>query len=378
MNEHSIDDLRNRARRRIPRVIFDFMDGGAGSESGLRHNTAAFDRFRLRPHALVNTEVISTETELLGRRWAAPIGIAPIGLTNLIWPGGDESVARTAAEMGLPYTLSTAGTTSIERIGAVAPGSWFQLYVAKSEEVVNDLIARADSAGFDALVVTVDVPRPSRRLRDLRNGFQLPLRPTPSLVMDIASRPRWALETLRRGVPRFASIERYAPPESSVQSLAAYMSSQSSGRLDWDVVQQIRRQWPRRLILKGIQSATDAVRARDTGADAVVVSNHGGRQIDGAMATIENLGEIRAAVGPDFTVILDSGIRSGEHVAKALACGADFALVGRAAMYGLASGGAAGVRHAMQLLIDELTITMAHLGVTTPRGLSAEHVAIPL
>ena len=376
MNAQSIDDLRDRARRRIPRVIFDFMDGGAGHEGGLRHNTAAFDAIRLRPRALVNTEVVATETGLLGRRWAAPIGIAPIGLTNLIWPGGDESVARTAAEMGLPYTLSTAGTTSIERIGEIAPGSWFQLYVAKSEAVVDDLIVRADNAGFEALVVTVDVPRPSRRLRDLRNGFQLPLRPTPSLVMDIASRPRWALETLRHGVPRFASIERYAPPKSSAQSLAACMSSQSSARLDWGVVKEIRRQWPRRLILKGIQSAEDAVRAREEGADAIVVSNHGGRQVEGAMATIDSLIEVRAAVGPDFTVILDSGIRSGEHVAKALACGADFVLVGRAAMYGLAAGGKAGVRHALQLLIDELAIAMAHLGVTTPSALNEAHVAI--
>ena len=376
MNAHSIDDLRDRARRRIPRVIFDFMDGGAGHEGGLRHNTAAFDAIRLRPRALVNTEVVATETGLFGRRWAAPIGIAPIGLTNLIWPGGDESVARAAAEMGLPYTLSTAGTTSIERIGEIAPGSWFQLYVAKSEAVVDDLIVRADNAGFEALVVTVDVPRPSRRLRDLRNGFQLPLRPTPSLVMDIASRPRWALETLRHGVPRFASIERYAPPKSSAQSLAAYMSSQSSARLDWGVVKEIRRQWPRRLILKGIQSAEDAVRAREEGADAIVVSNHGGRQVEGAMATIDSLIEVRAAVGPDFTVILDSGIRSGEHIAKALACGADFVLVGRAAMYGLAASGKAGVRHALQLLIDELAIAMAHLGVTTPSALNEAHVAI--
>lgn len=261
MNAHSIDDLRDRARRRIPRVIFDFMDGGAGHEGGLRHNTAAFDAIRLRPRALVNTEVVATETGLLGRRWAAPIGIAPIGLTNLIWPGGDERGAHGRRDG--PALHAVHGRYHLDRADReIAPGSWFQLYVAKSEAVVDDLIVRADNAGFEALVVTVDVPRPSRRLRDLRNGFQLPLRPTPSLVMDIASRPRWALETLRHGVPRFASIERYAPPKSSAQSLAAYMSSQSSARLDWGVVKEIRRQWPRRLILKGIQSAEDAVRAR--------------------------------------------------------------------------------------------------------------------
>lgn len=360
----------------MPRVIFDFMDGGAGGEAGLRHNTEALDRIRFRPRALVNTEEVSTETQLLGRSWAAPVGIAPIGLTNLIWPGGDEIVARTAAEMRLPYTLSTAGTTSIERMGEVAPGSWFQLYVAKSEEIVADLITRADAAGFDALVVTVDVPRPSRRLRDLRNGFQLPLRPKPALLADIASRPRWALETLRRGVPRFASIERYAPPKSSVQSLAAYMSSQSSGRLDWDVVREIRAQWPRRLILKGIQSAEDAIRAKADGADAIVVSNHGGRQLEGAMATIDSLIEIRSAVGSEFEVIFDSGVRSGEHVAKALACGADFVLAGRAVMYGLAAGGQAGVRRALGLLTEDLIVAMAHLGVTGPGDLGVEHVYI--
>lgn len=377
MKAHTIGDLRKLAKRRIPRVIFDFMDGGAGHEYGLRHNTEALDRVRLRPHALVNTEEISLETELLGKRWRAPFGIAPIGLTNLIWPGGDEIVATTAAEQGIPYTLSTAGTTSIERIGEVAPGSWFQLYVAKSEEIVDDLVRRADAAGFDALVVTVDVPRPSRRLRDMQNGFQLPLKPSIPLIADIASRPLWGLQTLRHGVPRFATIEQYAPPKSSVQSLAAYMSSQSSGRLNWEVVKQLRQQWPRKLILKGIQSPADAAQAMAVGADAIVISNHGGRQLEGAMATIESLPEVRQAVGEHYPVIFDSGVRSGEHVAKALASGASFVLLGRAAMYGLAAGGKSGLEHAISLLREELTITMAHLGITTIAQLSADHIFIP-
>ncbi|MFT0893061.1 alpha-hydroxy-acid oxidizing protein [Pseudochelatococcus sp. G4_1912] len=378
MKAHTIGDLRNLAKRRIPRVIFDFLDGGAGNEYGLRHNTEALDKVRLRPRALVNTEEISLETDFLGKRWQAPFGIAPIGLTNLIWPGGDEIVAITAAENGIPYTLSTAGTTSIERIGAVAPGSWFQLYVAKSEEIVDDLVRRADVAGFDALVVTVDVPRPSRRLRDLQNGFQLPLKPSLPLMADIASRPLWGIETLRKGVPRFATIEQYAPPKSSVQSLAAYMSSQSSGRLNWEVVEKLRQQWPRKLILKGVQSAEDAARAVALGIDAIVISNHGGRQLEGAMATIESLPEIRRAVGPDYPVIFDSGIRSGEHVAKAIAYGASFVLIGRAAMYGLAAGGKAGVEQVISLMREELTITMAHLGVTAIDQLSSEHIFIPI
>lgn len=377
MKAHTIGDLRNLAKRRIPRVIFDFLDGGAGNEYGLRHNTEALDKVRLRPRALVNTEEISLETDLLGRRWQAPLGIAPIGLTNIIWPGGDEIIATTAAENGIPYTLSTAGTTSIERIGAVAPGSWFQLYVAKSEEIVDDLVRRADVAGFDALVVTVDVPRPSRRLRDLQNGFQLPLKPSLPLIADIASRPLWGIETLRKGVPRFATIEQYAPPKSSVQSLAAYMSSQSSGRLNWEVVEKLRQQWSRKLILKGVQSPEDAARAVAVGADAIVISNHGGRQLEGAMATIESLPEIRRAVGPDYPVIFDSGIRSGEHVAKALAYGASFVLLGRAAMYGLAAGGKTGVEQVISLIREELTITMAHLGVTAIDQLSSEHIFIP-
>ncbi len=377
MKAHTISDLRDKARRRIPRVIFDFLDGGAGHEFGLQHNTRALDTLRLRPHALVNTEEIDLSTTFLGKRWQMPFGIAPVGLTNLIWPGGDEILATTAAEHGIPYTLSTAGTTSVERIGAVAPGSWFQLYVAKSEDIVDDLVRRADAAGFDALVVTVDVPRPSRRLRDLRNGFQLPLKPTLPLIADIASRPRWAIETLRNGVPRFATIAQYAPPRSGVQSLASYMSSQSSGRLDWEVVARLRRQWPRQLILKGIQAPEDAARAADTGADAIIISNHGGRQLEGAMATIESLPGIRQAVGRDYPVVLDSGIRSGEHVAKALAGGANFVLLGRAAMYGLGAGGKAGVAHAIALVRDELVVTMAHLGTTAIDQLSEKHLFTP-
>ena len=375
MKAYSIADLRRAARRRIPRVAFDFLDGGAGHETGLRENTDAFDRLRLVPRALVDVERIDLSVGLFGRRWAAPFGIAPIGLAGFVWPNADVLVARAARDAGLPYTLSTAGGASLEEIKSIALDSaWFQLYVAKSETVVAGLLERAEQTGYDVLLVTVDVPHPSRRLRDLANELKLPLHPTPRLALDMLLHPLWTYELVRRGPPRFGNMEAYATPNAGAQQLAAFMASQSSGRLDWTMLKDIRRRWPRRLIVKGLLSPADAVAARDLGADGVVVSNHGGRQLDGAVASIEALPAVRAAVGPDFPVLLDSGIRTGEHILKALAAGASFVLVGRAVMYGVAAGKEDGARTAISLLIDEARRTAAQLGIRTVSELTPGHL----
>lgn len=371
----SVHELRERAARRIPRVVFDFLDGGAGHETGLKRNKDALDRLALLPRALVDVDAIDTSRTLFGRKWALPFGIAPIGMAGLVWPGAEAALARVAMEANIPYTLSTAGTTSIEKMAEIAPDNlWFQLYVARSPEVADDLVARADSAGYEVMMVTVDVPIPARRLRDMTNRFGLPMRPSIPLALDVASRPRWALATLRNGMPRLETIARYAPKGSGAQSLAAHMSSQSTGRLNWELLKRIRDRWPRKLVAKGILSPEDAVMAKSIGLDAVGISNHGGRQLDGAVSTIEALPAIRAAVGPDYPLIFDGGVRSGEHVAKALCAGADFVLAGRAFMYAVAAAGAAGGKDAVDILKHELIVTMAQLGAPATTDLNRGHI----
>jgi len=374
---YSIDGLRERARRRVPRFAFDFLDGGAGSEAGLSRNRDAFERMRLQPRAMIDVESRSLVSEFFGRRWAAPFGVAPIGMGNLIWPGADEMVAAAARAADIPYVLSTAGTTSLETIAKIAPEhAWFQLYVGKSQSIVDDLIARAERAGFEVLVVTVDVPAPGRRLRDQQNGLSLPLRPSAMWGVQLATHPSWSIAMLRKGLPRFENLEPYAANNASASSLATLMAEQSSGRLDQRLLAQIRRRWKGRLVIKGILSPQDAAIARDIGADAVIVSNHGGRQLSSAPAPLEALPGIRQSVGPHFPLLLDGGIRSGEDVAKALVAGADFALVGRAVMYGVAAM-RDGAAHAISLLKAELNQTCAQLGVTSISALDGQFAFLP-
>jgi len=366
-----VSDLRLRAKRRLPHFVFDYLDGGAGSEAGVRRNEQAFNDLLLTMRALVNVETRDLSTRLFGRTWAAPFGVAPVGLGNLIWPGADEAIARAAVATNLPYTLSTAATTSLERIAEIArQHAWFQLYVAKRDADVVDLINRAEQAGYDVLLVTVDVPLPARRLRDIRNHFTVPFRITPGVALALLTHPSWSLATLRAGVPRFVNVERYADVFDR-RSIAAYLSAEIRGRFDWDDLKRLRDRWPRRFVVKGLMTAEDAVRARDLGCDGIVVSNHGGRQLDSAPATLDVLPDIRAAVGPDFVLILDSGIRSGEHVVKALAAGADFVLIGRAMMYALAAHGTAAAEPLFALMIDEASRCLGQMGYPDVASLKA-------
>lgn len=361
----SFDDAREKARRRMPRFAFDFIDGGAGTETGLGRNRTAFINRILEPRALINVDGdLSTRTHFLGRSWAAPFGVAPVGLAGLAWPGIDRFLAGAAQQAGIPYCASTPSTTCLEDLHDCAPTSgWFQLYVGSSAEIVDDLIERARVAGYDTLIVTADVPRPGKRRRDLRNRFALPLAITPRFVWELASHPKWSLAVLRNGAPRFANLERYAAPGASTTSLASLMAKQSSGRLDWDVLADIRTKWPGKLILKGILSSQDAKKVAGQGVDAIVVSNHGGRQLDSAPATLDALGPIRDAVGRDFPLIVDGGIRSGEDVLKALLAGADFVLLGRAFLYSVAALGKDGATEAFAMLQAELTNAMAQTGL---------------
>jgi (S)-mandelate dehydrogenase len=366
-----VSDLRARAKRRLPHFVFDYLDGGAGSEAGVRRNEQAFTDLLLNPRALVNVEARDLSTRLFGRTWAAPFGVAPVGLGNLIWPGADEAIARAAVATNVPYTLSTAATTSLERIAEIAPQhAWFQLYVAKRDADVADLVNRADRAGYDVLLVTVDVPVPARRLRDIRNRFTVPFRITPGVALSLLTHPSWSTATLRAGVPRFVNVEPYAEVFDR-RSVAAYLSSEIRSRFDWDDLKRLRDRWPRRFVVKGLMTAEDSLRARDLGCDGIVVSNHGGRQLDSAPATLDVLPDIRAAVGGDFTVILDSGVRSGEHVVKALAAGADFVLIGRAMMYAVAAHGAAAAGPLLALIIDEASRCLGQIGYPDVASLKA-------
>lgn len=360
----SVDDLRLAARRRVPRFAFDYVDGGAGAEDGLSRNRAAFRRATFSPRVLVNTDgALDTGRNFLGRRWSLPFGVAPMGLAGMAWPGADIALARAAQAAGVPYVAATPATATLESLRTAAPDSaWFQLYVGKSAEITDDLLARARAAGYDTLVVTADVPRPGKRRRDLRNGFALPLRMGPRMLADLALHPAWALATLRAGAPRFANFQQYAGAGAGARSLAELMAGQSSGRLDWALLARIRAGWPGRLVLKGVLAPDDALRAAEAGVDAVQVSNHGGRQLDGAPAALDAVHAVRKAVGPGYPVAMDSGVRSGEDILKALDAGADFVFLGRPFLYAVAARGDAGAAEVIGLLHAELGQALAQTG----------------
>ncbi len=374
----TIADMRKAAQRRLPRVIFDFVDGASEDELGKSRNTAALDAVHVTPNYLIDIGARSQKTELFGRAWDRPVGIAPTGMSNLLWPDADLCLARAAMAANVPYILSTAATTSIEDIGKATEGRfWFQLYAQSDRETNLDLIRRAREADAEALVLTVDAPWPGKRERDLRNGFVLPLRMTPKMLLDGALHTRWAMRFLANPAPRLATIAAYAPDNATAGTLAAFMAARISQTLTWDDLAWIRDVWEKPFILKGLQSPADAVRAKERGVDGIIVSNHGGRQLDSAPAPVSVLPAIRAAVGPEMALILDSGIRRGSHIGRALALGADFTLVGRATLYGAAAAGRAGVERSLDILRDELDRFQAQTGCPEISGIGKLEAALP-
>jgi (S)-mandelate dehydrogenase len=372
-----VDDFRTLARRRIPRFAFDYLDGGAGHEIGLRRNVEAFDALKLMPRMLVNVDKIDTSTTFFGRKWNMPFATAPIGAGGIMWPGGEEAIARAAVEAGIPYTNATPACISLERIKEVAgDNAWFQLYVGRAEPMVQDLVNRAEAAGYDVMFVTVDVPVPPRRFRDLRNKFTMPFAWSPSVIWQLVQRPQWSIGTLMNGIPRFANMERYAPIK-GVQPMARYMSSQVTGKFDWDSLKRLRDRWKGRIVPKGLMSVEDCLKAKAIGCDGIVVSNHGGRQLGSLPSSIEVLPAIRAAVGKDFPLIIDSGIRSGEHIVKALASGADFCLLGRAVVYSVAALGKAGPKVALDMLKAEMEQVQGQIGYPQLADLKSHSPAMP-
>lgn len=355
----SIGDLRAMAKKRVPRFAFDYLDGGAEDESNLARNRAAFAAIRLTPRYLADVSAVSLATEIFGRSYAAPFGVAPIGILNVIWPGADLALARLAARERIPYVASTAASTSLEALAEAADGhGWFQLYVANEDAVTADVLRRARAAGYEVLMVTVDVPTPAKRERDLRNGLRVPFRLTPRIAADLALHPRWTLSSLFAGRPGLANLA--SGP--GARSLAELQQLLMRASLSWQDLKRIRDAWPGRLLVKGILDAGDATRCVAAGCDGIVVSNHGGRQADYAPATIEALPAIAAAVGDAVPVLVDSGIRRGADMIRARALGARFCLLGRAFGYGVGAAGAAGAQRAFDIVRDELAGALGQLG----------------
>jgi L-lactate dehydrogenase (cytochrome) len=362
----TIDDLRARARRRVPRFAFDFVDGGANDETCIARNIAAFRAVELLPRYCVDTKGASTEVELFGARYAAPLGIAPMGSPGLMWPGVEDYLARAAQRARIPYVLATPANAAIEHIAEIAPDVfWFQLYRFPHNDhaITFDLVRRADAAGARVLVPTVDSAGKSKRPRDIRNGVAVPFPITPKTVWQVATSPAWAWSLLKHGMPRTENLVPYAGPNPTQVSTARTMQLRSGGSHTWDELARLRERWKRAFVVKGILHPQDAERAVALGADGIIVSNHGGRHFDGAPASIDVLPAVVAAVGSRATVMIDSGIRSGLDVVRALALGAKAGFTGRPFVYGLAALGPIGASHVIELFFDEIRTEFTHTGV---------------
>ncbi|GAA0528057.1 alpha-hydroxy-acid oxidizing protein [Pigmentiphaga sp. GD03639] len=366
-------DLRHLARRRLPRMVFDYLDGGAEEELTLRANRRAFESVFLLPRALRDVGERSQSVRILDQTWSSPVGIAPIGLAGLFWPDGDVAAARAAARAGVPYVLSTASCSTLEAVARAGGNPWFQLYVIE-RGLADSLVERALAAGYRHLVLTTDVPVSGRRERDLRHGFSLPMRWRARTLWDVATHPRWLMQVARYGVPQLANLASAAA--GNAQAQAALLQRRMDAGFDWEALRRLRRRWPHALWLKGILHADDARRACAEGVDGMIVSNHGGRQLDGAPASLEALPAVAQAAG-DRPVLLDGGIRRGGDVVKALASGARGVLMGRLPMYGLAAAGEAGVAAALDLVRQDIDRVLALLGCDDVGSLGTPWLAAP-
>lgn len=362
----SIEDLRVLAEKRVPRMFYDYADAGSWTESTYRANEADFQPIKFRQRVAVNMDNRSTATTLLGERVSMPVAIAPTGLTGMQHADGEILAARAAKRFGIPFTLSTMSICSIEDVSEATDGHpfWFQLYVMKDKDFMRNLIDRAKAAQCSALVVTLDLQVLGQRHKDLKNGLSTPPKPTIANLINLATKPRWCLGMLGTNKRTFRNIVGHAKSVSDMSSLASWTAEQFDPALSWKDIEEIKKLWGGKIILKGIMDAEDARLAVESGADAIVVSNHGGRQLDGAPSSITALPSIVDAVGKDIEVHLDGGIRSGQDVLKAWALGARGAWIGRAFLYGLGAMGEAGVSKALEIIHKELDVSMAFCGHT--------------
>ena len=366
----TIEDLRVMAKRRVPRMFYDYADSGAWTESTYRANETDFQKIRLRQRVAVDMTNRTLESTMIGEKVSMPVALAPTGLTGMQHADGEILAARAAHKAGVPFTLSTMSICSLEDVANhVGQPFWFQLYVMKDRDFISRLIQRAKKAGVTALVLTLDLQILGQRHKDIRNGLSAPPKPTLMNLIDLAFRPRWCLGMLDTPRRSFGNIVGHVTGVADMSSLSSWTSSQFDPKLNWDDVKWIKDQWGGKLILKGILDAEDAGMAADSGADAIIVSNHGGRQLDGALSSIEALPAIVDAVGGRIEILFDGGIRSGQDVIKALALGAHGVFIGRAFLYGLGAMGEAGVTACLDIIRKELDITMALCGLRDVRDI---------
>lgn len=358
-------DLQKRAKFRVPKMFYDYADSGSWTESTYRDNENAFDRIKIRQRVAVDIEHRSVKTQMIGRDVAMPVALAPVGLTGMQYPDGEIAAARAAEKFGIPFTLSTMSICSIEAVAeATTAPFWFQLYVMRDRGFVEDMIKRAKTAGCDALVVTLDLQVLGQRHKDIKNGLTAPPKPTVKSILNLMTKPQWCLGMLGTKNRTFGNIVGHAPGVENMNSLSEWTAEQFDPSLNWESIEWIKSVWDGKLILKGINDVEDAEIAAKAGADAIVVSNHGGRQLDGAAASIDVLAPIVDAVGDKIEVHMDSGIRSGQDVFKAIALGAKSTYIGRAFIYGLGAAGEKGVTQALEFIHTELDKTMGFAGET--------------
>ena len=354
----SIKDARELSRKRLPKLVFDFIDGASGDEKLAEINSKALDQIRLEPKVLRNVEKRSLKKKVLGYEFDFPFGFAPMGMTNLSWPGADAMLAAESARNNIPTCVSMASTTTLEKMYELSEGhSWMQLYIFQDENFVMELLDRAKNTGYEVAILTVDVPVLSRRTRDDKNGFSYPFKIGPKQFFDFATHPIWSISTLLSGIPK---------PMNYVTSKSGdgiFKRKESRGSTDWDTLKRVRDKWKGKLIIKGVMSPDDAKQIKEAGADAIQVSNHGGRQLDSATAAINMLPLIRKSVGSDFPLIFDSGIRSGSDIVRALAFGADYAMIGRPVMYAMGADGRKGLRRIVEIIKEEASTTLGLVGL---------------
>ena len=356
---HTIDDAIRLSKKRLPKLVFDFIDGASGDDKLAEINSTALDQIRLEPKVFRNVENRNLSKKIFDFHFDYPFGFAPMGMTNLSWPEADKMIAKESAYNNIPTCVSMASSTTLEDMFTFSEGhSWMQIYIFQSEEFIMELLKRAESIGYKVLILTVDVPILSRRARDDRNGFGYPFKIGPKQFLDFALHPQWSLTTLLKGAPQPMN---YVTSKSGDQ---IFRRKESRGATDWNTLKRVREAWKGKLIIKGVMNSEDALKIKEAGADAIQVSNHGGRQLDSATASINALPLIRKALGEDFPILFDSGIRSGSDILRALALGADFVMFGRPLMYAIGADGAKGLRRIINLIKEELSTNLGLVGLT--------------
>ena len=356
---HTIDDAIRLSKKRLPKLVFDFIDGASGDDKLAEINSTALDQIRLEPKVFRNVENRNLSKKIFDFHFDYPFGFAPMGMTNLSWPEADKMIAKESAYNNIPTCVSMASSTTLEDMFTFSEGhSWMQIYIFQSEEFIMELLKRAEGIGYEVLILTVDVPILSRRARDDRNGFGYPFKIGPKQFLDFALHPQWSLTTLFKGAPQPMN---YVTSKSGDQ---IFRRKESRGATDWNTLKRVRDAWKGKLIIKGVMNSEDALKIKEAGADAIQVSNHGGRQLDSATASINALPLIRKALGDDFPILFDSGIRSGSDILRALALGADFVMFGRPLMYAIGADGARGLRRIINLIKEELSTNLGLVGLT--------------